>query len=74
MTEAAERLGVPGSFVRKLIRTGILPAEQVVERAPYQIRTADLQREQVANALAARGKKDPGRRTEDVRTLRLPGT
>jgi excisionase family DNA binding protein len=41
MTEAATRLGVTHHRIRRLIKGGILPAEQVVPGAPYQIR-ADM--------------------------------
>lgn len=42
MTEAAGALGVTNHTVRRLIRTGVLAAEQVVPGAPYQIRASDL--------------------------------
>jgi excisionase family DNA binding protein len=35
MSEAATRLGVTNHAVRRLIKGGILPAEQVVPGAPY---------------------------------------
>jgi excisionase family DNA binding protein len=41
MTEAATRLGVTHHRIRRLIKGGILPAEQVVPGAPYQIRADD---------------------------------
>jgi len=52
MSEAATTLGVTHHRIRKLIQAGILPAEQVVPGAPYQIRADDLQQEQVAAAIA----------------------
>src|SRR5436305_3941459 len=45
MSEAAAGLGVTHHRIRRLIRAGILSAEQVVPGAPYQIRAADLQDE-----------------------------
>lgn len=42
MTEVATALGVTNHAIRRLIRTGVLPAEQVVPGAPYQIRASDL--------------------------------
>ena len=42
MSEAAAKLGVNNHRVRRLIKDGLLPAEQVVPRAPYQIRASDL--------------------------------
>jgi hypothetical protein len=47
MSEAAVKLGVSNHQIRRLIKQGILAADQVVPDAPYQIRANDL--------LAARG-------------------
>jgi len=55
MTEAAKRLGVTNHVIRRLIKEGDLPAEQVVPGAPYQIRAQDLEGEQIAAALARKG-------------------
>jgi excisionase family DNA binding protein len=55
MTEAAKELGVTNHVIRKLIKDGILPANQVVDGAPYQIRTADLNSDRVKHALARKG-------------------
>ena len=54
MSEAAVSLGVTAHAVRRLIKDGVLPAEQVVPDAPWQIRAADLQNPRVVEALAAR--------------------
>jgi DNA invertase Pin-like site-specific DNA recombinase len=54
MSEAAASLGVSAHAIRRLIKDGILLAEQVVPDAPWQIRAADLQRPRVIEALAAR--------------------
>jgi excisionase family DNA binding protein len=51
MSEAATTLGVSRHRIRRLIKDGILPAEQVVPGAPYQIRSSDLQQEQVTAAI-----------------------
>jgi excisionase family DNA binding protein len=56
MTEAATRLGVTHHRIRRLIKGGILPAEQVVPGAPYQIRADDLQQERVAAAIGRTGR------------------
>src|SRR5207249_9872758 len=56
MSEAATRLGVTHHRIRRLIKGGILPAEQVVPGAPYQIRAADLASEQVVAALKRKGR------------------
>jgi excisionase family DNA binding protein len=42
LREAAQRRGVTSHRIRKLIKAGILPAEQVVRGAPFQIRAVDL--------------------------------
>lgn len=56
MSEAAAALGVTHHRIRRLIKDGILPAEQVVPRAPYQIRADDLQREGIAAAIGRTGR------------------
>lgn len=56
MTEAAKRLDVTNHHIRWLIKEGILPAQQVVPCAPYQIRSNDLQDERVTAALARKGR------------------
>jgi len=52
MSEAAAKLGVNNHRIRRLIKEGLLPAEQVVPRAPYQIRASDLQDQRVIDAVA----------------------
>jgi Resolvase, N terminal domain len=42
--------------IRRLIKEGILAADQVVPDAPYQIRASDLQDERVTTALARKGR------------------
>ena len=51
MSEAATLLGVTHHRIRRLIKDGILAAEQVVPGAPYQIRTTDLRDERVTTAI-----------------------
>lgn len=55
-TEAAKALGVSSHLIRKLVSTGVLPAVQVVPRAPYQIRAIDLTSEPVRAAIARKGR------------------
>ncbi len=43
LREAEQQCGVTSHRIRKLIEAGVLPAEQVVRGAPYQIRAVDLQ-------------------------------
>lgn len=52
MSEAAATLGVNNHRIRRLIKDGLLPAEQVVSRAPYQIRASDLLVQKVIDAAA----------------------
>lgn len=66
MTEAAAALGVTNHAIRRLIRTGVLPAEQVVPGAPYQIRASDLT---TANVEAAMARKTRPCRVADENTL-----
>ena len=54
MTEAAKELGTTSHTLRHLIEDGTLPATQLVPRAPWQIKAADLHAEGVAAALARR--------------------
>lgn len=56
MTEAAKALGVTNHAIRRLIKTGILPAVQVVPGAPYQIRADDLASEPIRTAMARKGR------------------
>lgn len=55
MTEAAAKLGVTNHVIRRLIKDGILPAEQVVPGAPYQIRAANLEDDQIVAAIGRKG-------------------
>lgn len=56
MTEAAKARGVTNHRIRRLIKTGVLPAEQVVPGAPYQIRADDLSSAQIQSAAARNGR------------------
>jgi excisionase family DNA binding protein len=56
MTEAATALGVTNHTIRRLIRTNVLLATQVVPGAPYQIRASDLTTDAVKVALARKGR------------------
>jgi lambda repressor-like predicted transcriptional regulator len=55
LRDAAAKLGVSHHQVRKLIKAGILKSEQIMPDAPHQIRTADLESEQVVAALKRKG-------------------
>jgi excisionase family DNA binding protein len=56
MSEAAATLGVTHHRIRRLIKDGILPAEQVVPGAPHQIRGSDLQDKRVIAAIERTGR------------------
>ena len=55
MREAAAKLGVTSHVIRRLIQDGVLPAEQVVPGAPWQIQIKDLDRDAVVTALVRKG-------------------
>jgi excisionase family DNA binding protein len=55
MTEAATALGITNHAIRRLIKTGVLSAVQVVPGAPYQIRADDLASEPIKTAIARKG-------------------
>jgi excisionase family DNA binding protein len=71
MSEAATTLGVTHHRIRRLIKDGILSAEQVVPGAPYQIRADDLQQERVAAAIERTGR--PCRSVPANQLLMFPG-
>jgi excisionase family DNA binding protein len=52
MSEAAVKLGVSHHRIRCLIKDRILPAEQVVPGASYQIRASDLETDAVSAAIS----------------------
>jgi len=52
MSQAAAKLAVTHHRIRSLIKQGLLSAEQVVPRAPYQIRAAALADPRVLDAMS----------------------
>ena len=56
LREAAARRGVTSHRLRKLIKAGILRAEQVVPGAPFQIRATDLDASSVVEAAGRKGR------------------
>ena len=56
MREAAAKLDVSHHQIRRLIKEGVLLAQQVVPDAPYQIRATDLHDERVTSALARKSR------------------
>lgn len=72
MSEAAAELGISHHAVRKLIKTGTLPATQLVERAPWQIRRLDLHSDGVREAIIT--KIGPRRRSPEGQMTMFPNT
>lgn len=66
MSGAAKLLGVTHHVIRRLIRDRILPAEQVVPDAPWQIDTRNLYTDAVTTAIACRHR--PCRNTAETQT------
>ncbi|MER8731787.1 helix-turn-helix domain-containing protein [Mesorhizobium sp. M1227] len=52
MSDAAAKLGASHVKIRRFIRDGLLPAEQVMRGARYQIRASDLEDERIKAELA----------------------
>ena len=63
MSEAAKALGTTNHTIRRLIKDGVLAAEQVVRGAPHQIRADDLASKVVKAAMARKGR--PCRAADD---------
>lgn len=55
MSEAASKIGVTNHRIRRLIKDGLLQAEQVVPGAPFQIRATDLEDARIIGAIARTG-------------------
>jgi DNA invertase Pin-like site-specific DNA recombinase len=76
LEEAAARLGVSPTVVRKLIERKILPAAQIVPCAPWQINATDVSSTEVIQAARALQNRSTRRYREDAAndlTLPLPG-
>ena len=56
MREAALRLGVTSHVVRRMIQGGLLPAEQVVPGAPWQIQASNLENDRIVEAVKRNGR------------------
>ncbi len=56
LREAAQRCRVSSHRIRKLVKAGTLPAEQVVPGAPFQIRAVDLDAPSVMEAVSRKGR------------------
>ena len=73
--KAATRLGICVGSVHKLIRTGILPATQLMQSAPWQIPASALETEAVNTGVREIVERRPKyyRRFQEDKTLKLPG-
>lgn len=70
MSEAAKKLGVTNHVIRRLIKDRILPADQVVPGAPYQIRAADLATDRITQTIDRKGR--PCRVTDENQIPMFP--
>jgi hypothetical protein len=66
LSEAAAALQISHHQIRRLIKDGVLAADQVMPDAPYQIRASDLATERVKAALTER--RRPRRLTSKLQT------
>jgi excisionase family DNA binding protein len=66
LSEAAKMLSVTHHAIRRLIRDGVIAAEQVVPGAPYQIRASDLHDARVASALERRSRPYRPEQTKQI--------
>jgi DNA invertase Pin-like site-specific DNA recombinase len=75
LDQAAQRLGVSATVVRKLIARKHLSATQAAPSAPWEISATDLDSEAIRRAAqrAREGGYSVRRRAADAATLRLPG-
>lgn len=73
--KAATRLGICVGSVYRLIRTGILPATQLMQSAPWQIPASALETEAVNAGVREIVERRPKyyRRFQEDKTLKLPG-
>ena len=73
--EAARRLSICIGSVKHLIRTGVLPATQLMTSAPWQIPVAALDTEAVKIGVRGMIARRPRNfdTLQDLRTLKLPG-
>jgi hypothetical protein len=76
-SQASAKLGVDIRTIRALIVEGVIPAEQVIKFAPWQIRTEVLEMPTVVDRIRRIKTREAMRRgnraNRDTRTLSLPG-
>ena len=73
--DAANRLGISAASVQRLIERGILPATQIVARAPWRIEADALDSAPVRQAVCALKARPHRPRPENLsnKTLKIPG-
>lgn len=73
--ETADRLGICSASVRQLIRSGKLPATQLLPSAPWQVPVANLQSRDVLIGVREIIERRPRNiaKYQDEKTLKLPG-
>jgi hypothetical protein len=59
LNEAAETLGISRTTIRRLINTGLLPAQQLCKNAPWTVRHADLSSQDVRREADCRRSRCP---------------
>jgi DNA invertase Pin-like site-specific DNA recombinase len=75
LQQAAQRLGVSPTVVRRLIDQKVLPATQIIPGAPWEIIIQDVSSAEVIQAAIAMKNRDGDQRQKhvDEKTLLLPG-
>jgi DNA invertase Pin-like site-specific DNA recombinase len=75
LQQAANKLGVSATVVRRLIESRTLPAKQIVPGAPWQIEARDVESTKVVQAAMALKSRESSssHQLADESTLRLPG-
>jgi excisionase family DNA binding protein len=71
MANAAMRLGVSATTIRRMITRGLLPTTQPVREAPWAIRREDLELETVQRTVTAIKRGGALPRTQPAAQLRL---
>jgi hypothetical protein len=72
--QAAQRLGISAQYLGQLLTRGAIPgAHQIAHGTPWWIDANAIESGEVARALAPYRRRRPPNRTNDERTLKIPG-
>jgi hypothetical protein len=72
--QAAKRLGMSPQYLGQLLSRATLPgAHQIAHGTPWWIDPDVIESGELARALAPLRRRKQGRRTDDDRTLKIPG-